>query len=76
MPPWAWLYVAFVVGLYSIIGTLRYQAWKREVARDKRRAEMWQRLKAIGYPQPPKPRLPSPPRRRWFDADGVEILED
>ncbi len=33
IPLWIWLYFALVAGLYALIATLRYRAWRREAAR-------------------------------------------
>ena len=71
-----WLYIAFTVGLYALIIALRIRYWRQEAAQDARRAAMWHALEVAGYyavkPAPP----PAPPRRQWFDADGMEIFED
>ena len=76
MPLWAWVYIVGLVGFYVLLASLRVMQWRREVAYDARRAQMWRELEAAGYydVKPPKP--PAPPRRRWFDDDGVEIFED
>ncbi len=76
MMTWMWAYVAFVVGLYVLLIANRIARDRREAAWEARRAQMFLDLRAAGYYDPPKPQPQPPPRKQWFDEDGVEIFED